>query len=116
MTCCGNRGIEVGKVLVGRKQVIRDRFLLRAHARSSGLRFRDSRNGSQGFDMEGFALAESAAESIPRFRDTRNQGGVMKGFLGSFLRRQEDRVEQPAGRESLPPKEAGASNGPGATE
>ena len=74
MACCGNRGIEVGKVLCGRGEVTNDHLLLRAHARSSGLRFRDSRNESQGIDIEGLALAESAAESIPRFRDTRKKG------------------------------------------
>ena len=74
MACCGNRGIEVGKVLLGRRQVVCARLSLRAHARSSGLRFRDSRNESQGIDIEGLALAESAAESIPRFRDTRKKG------------------------------------------
>jgi hypothetical protein len=56
-------------------------------------------------------LAESTAESIPRFRDSRKKGGVMKGFLGSFLRRQENRLEQLAAGESVLPKQAGVSNG-----
>ena len=41
----------------------------------------------------------------------------MKGFLGSFLRRQEDRVEQPAAAgESVLPKQAAVSNGSVQTE
>jgi hypothetical protein len=111
MACCGNRGIEVGKVLPGGGKVVSVRFSLRAHARSAGLRFRDSRNASQDLVIEGFALAESPAESIPRFRDSRKKGGVMKGFLGSFLRRQENRVEPPSSA-PVPPKVAGEPNDP----
>ena len=40
----------------------------------------------------------------------------MKGFLGSFLRRQEHRLEQPAGGQSVLPKQVGVSNGSVQTE
>jgi hypothetical protein len=40
----------------------------------------------------------------------------MKGFLGSFLRRQENRIEQPAAGESVLPKQVGVSNGSVQTE
>jgi hypothetical protein len=54
-------------------------------------------------------LAESLAESIPRFRDSRKKGAVMTGFLGSFLRRQEKRLECPR-KGSFAPQVAGVPN------
>ena len=53
-------------------------------------------------------MAESTAESIPRFRDSRKKGAVMTGFLGSFLRRQEKRLEPPS-KGSFAPQVAGVA-------